>query len=215
VADQWTYDPQKRQYVDPNGRLVPIRELVRVRDQFASARQAMLRTIGEQLAAGTITVAEWEAQFRAIVAETITALHIFGAGGETMVRTKPMHLRRLVTALERQIPFANAFVSELQTGQIEATAVAARSELYVGAGITAYEEARADEWGVTLPYYPADHGTPCESNCRCNWTITTSTHELTGRDMTTAYWQTEGDGKVCDGCQQRAAEYPYPGEVVG
>jgi hypothetical protein len=35
-----------------------------------------------------------------------------------------------------------------------------------------------------------------------------------GRDVTMAYWQTEGDGKVCDGCRRRGAEYPYPGVVV-
>jgi hypothetical protein len=213
VAVRWEYDEERHRYLR-DGRVVPIRELVRTRDQFAAARQAMLRALGEQLAAGTITLAMWEAEFRAIVAETMTALHLFGAGGEAMLIKKPIHVLRLIQALDRQMPFAKSFVDDIIVGTTSLDAVAARSELYVGAGIMAYEQARSDEWGVTLPFYPADHGTPCQSNCRCNWTITTAVDEVSGRDVTMAYWQTEGDGKVCDGCRRRGAEYPYPGVVV-
>lgn len=213
MAVEWLYDPDEHRYYR-DGRVVSLREIVRTRDQFAAARQAMLRALGEQLAAGTITLAVWEVEFRRIVAETITALHLFGAGGEQMIRQKPVHIARLVEALERQIPFARSFIDEVRDGVVAADAVAARSELYVGAGITAHDQARADDWGITLPYYPADHGTPCQSNCRCSWEITTSTDEATGRDVTRAYWQTEGDSKVCSGCRSRGAEFPYPGVVV-
>lgn len=214
MAVEWLYDPDQHRYYR-DGVVVPIRELVRTRDQFAAAQQALLRALGEQLDAGTISITEWETQFRAIAAETLTALHMFGAGGEAMVRDRPIHIIRLIQALERQIPYANEFVRQVRTGEIETTAIAARSELYVGAGITAYEQARSDDWGITLPFYPADGDTECLANCRCSWELSTSLDEDTGRDVTMAVWQTEGDDKVCASCMGRGALFPEPGVVVG
>jgi hypothetical protein len=214
VAVKWTYDPTANQYSYPSGRKVPLRELVRVRDGFAAARQTMLRELGEQLASGKIGLPEWEVQFRAIVSETISALHMFGAGGEQMLAQNPMHIVRLRMALNEQMPFSSRFVSQIYTGEVSPEAVAARSEQYVGAGIKAYEQARADNWGITLPYYPADHLTECHGNCRCSWSITTTTDATTGNDVTKAWWQTEGDDKVCADCRRRGADYPAPGVVI-
>ena len=213
MAAEWKYDPITHVYIDPNGRRVTPRQLVSARDRFAAARQAMLHALGLQLAAGSITVEQWEGEFKRLVAETITALHLFGAGGEAMVRARSIHIDRLVQALDRQLPFATQFIDQVRSGELSGDAIAARSELYVGAGVSAYEQARADDWGVELPYYPADHGTPCESNCRCSWIIETAWNEQEQRDVTTARWQTEGDGKVCDGCMTRARE--WPGNVIG
>jgi len=207
MASLWDYDPDRHVWISPAGQIISFPQLITLRDGFASARQAMVRALGEELAAGTITMDEWAQAFKALSAETITALHLFGSGGEAMVRQRPALVARLATLLERQIPFADAFIAEVRSGAVSLDAVAARSELYVGAGIEAYEQARADERGIELPYYPADGSSECKSNDRCAWIIETRWDDELGRDATFATWQTEHDENVCDTCRQRGAEW--------
>ena len=208
----WTYDPRLHRFRDARGNLVSMRDLITTRDRFVAAREAMAQALGESFASGAISLDDFEAQFRALTAETITAMQMFGAGGEAMLRQKPVHIARLVELLTRQIPYADAFLSELRAGEVSPEAAGARAAMYQAAGINAYEVAQSDDWGISLPYYPADGDTECHSNCRCSWEITTNWDEAQQRDVTYARWQTEGDDKVCDGCQGRADA--WPGNVI-
>lgn len=85
-------------------------------------------------------------------------------------------------------------------------AVAARSELYAGTVVHSFEVAQVEAIAVVrgrglrdLPYFPADGGTQCRSNCRCSWTIAYDDIDRIYR----CTWNTEGDGKVCAGCAER------------
>lgn len=76
-----------------------------------------------------------------------------------------------------------------------------RARLYAGATVNGFARGQASAHGVRdrLPAHPADGGTPCRSNCRCNWSIVETD---TGWEAT---WQTESDGQVCSGCASRGA----------
>lgn len=206
MAD-WRYDPAKHAYIDPAGKIVTLRQMVATRDAFVAARVAMAQALGDALAAGTITLDEFSTQFRALSAETLTALHLFGSGGAAMVEARPTLVARLAQLLERQIPYADAFIAELQDGTVTAEAAGARAGLYQGAGIEAYEQARADDFGIELPFYPADGSSECKTNDRCAWIIETRWNDELGRDVTYATWQTEHDENVCETCRQRGAEW--------
>jgi hypothetical protein len=105
-------------------------------------------------------------------------------------------------------PAIDATQAEQQArAQIE-PAMAARSELYSGATIVAFEEGQAAAHSagrgvLILPVYPADNGTECRSRCRCGWHITGDESAQVWR----CTWVTAGDRGVCDGCRDRGRRY--------
>lgn len=207
MATEYTYDPDSHAYRDERGLIVPFRAMVSIRDGFVSARQVLVRDLAVLYTSGAIDLDTFITRFRAITAESLAALFLLGGGGAAAVTARPLSLSLLQTLLDRQMPFASSFFDDIRAGSLSDAEIGARAALYQEAAVTSYEQAAADSWGIELPFYPADHGTECESNCRCSWEITTVTNPDTGQDETYATWNTMGDAKVCSGCRQRASEW--------
>ena len=60
----WRWDPNTRRYRDARGRFMSYKTLVNARDAFVEANQAWFAEHTARLADGSITLQQWERQFR-------------------------------------------------------------------------------------------------------------------------------------------------------
>lgn len=198
----WSFDVAKRQYVDGE-RTVTQAELIALRNTVANGMADEAETLAQRLISGAISLVEWAKAFAALIRNGIAAGFLLGRGGRSQIDRAALTL--LDTLIGAQLDYAKGFATELApsltAGTATAEGVAARSSLYAGASVQAFDQGRAQAWSLDLPYYPADGQTSCGGNCRCEWSIDNLD------DRIEATWHTEGDGKVCDGCRARGNKY--------
>ena len=205
-AIEWVYDIGKHKYINAKtGRALTDKQVTAIRDGFVKAREAYVRGITNMYTSGEISLPTWTTLFEQATAETMTALHTLGAGGAENAALTGDALK-LQELLDAQLPYSRQFISEVEAGKLTDDQIAARAAQYQSAGIEAYEQAQANDWGIgeDMPYYPADGGTECGPGCRCSWVIE---DEFDGDDQVTYItWETNADDKVCADCAARAAE---------
>jgi hypothetical protein len=207
MAAEWTYDPIAHVFRNAVGKTLTAKQMVTIRDAFILSREEHVKAIVAQWDVGEITREVMINLFRQATAETITALSVIGAGGQQRAGQIADFERILSDALGKQMPFADRFVQEILSGALSADDIAARAAQYQSSAVETYEQASASDWGIDLPYWPADHLTTCFSNCRCAWLIDTV---FEGDDQVTfATWATEGDDKVCEDCAARGQEWQH------
>jgi hypothetical protein len=210
MAINWIYDSSKHVFRNADtGRKLTPNQLIKVRDGFVAAQEDTAKGLVDRYAAGEMTQAELQSALSATTSETMTAMSVIGAGGVERVGQMGSEFTSLLQdMLDYQGGYFDQFMTDLANGIITNEEAAQRASLYQSAAINAYEQASAQEAGISdaLPYFAGDWGTPCASGCRCSWIIDTVFEG--GDQVTYATWQTEEDGRVCDGCEQRAKEWP-------
>lgn len=198
----WVWQAEKHRYVDGK-RVLTEREMLSIRNSIADGMTEESAGLAQQLVSGVLKLADWAKAFARLIANGLTAGFLLGRGGKAaMDETATATLSSLIAD---QHGYAKAFVTDLATALADETAteegIAARSALYSGASVHAFDQGRAGDLGIELPYYPADGLTVCGGNCRCEWFINDT--ETGGQ----AVWNTVGDGKVCDDCIARGNEF--------
>lgn len=207
MASNWLYDATSHTFRNATtGRKLTPQQVVKIRDTFIQVREDAAKSLAERLASGEITQGEFSTALRAYTAETMAAQQALGAGGWESLSNLSDGAKQLQALLDKQVPFMDAFMKDIQSGNQSDDQIAQRAALYQGASVQAYEQANAADAGIdSLPYYPGDWSTECKAGCRCSWEIESS---FDGNDeVTYATWQTEDDGAVCDDCQARGNEW--------
>lgn len=155
----------------------------------------------QRLAAGG-SVDRWEQEMARILAREHTAALIAGTAERAGVPVNPGLFRGLSRAeraelnatVKAQLGYLKRFADDVRAGRLSPAQIAARAELYAGPARATYYRSRY----IGLPFYPADGGTPCLSNCKCSWREEEGVY----------YWQLSAS-EHCNGCLDREARNPY------
>jgi hypothetical protein len=179
---------------------VPIKQVTKLRQEFIAGQEREGRDLARQLAAGDMSVAQWERSARALIKRVYVAEYALGAGGRGMVTRRGWG--SVGGLLGHQYRYLRSFAEEVAAGLLSEAQIANRTTLYLASAVQAYERARASSYdGLSLPAYPADGSCEGRVNCRCWWDI----EEFADRFEAT--WKTAGDSSTCAVCQHRASEW--------
>lgn len=186
-------------YASDKTRPVTQAQLRKVRNQLADGMMDELDTLARRYFSGEITLGGWGARFARLIRHGTTAGWLLGSGGTNAVTRDALF--RIEELIQGQTPFAEQFIRDLAGANLSPDQAVARSQLYAGTAVQAYEEAMAYSKGIDLPVYPGDGSTECLGRCRCSWTIETTDTEVS------AWWDTLGDDRVCNGCLAMSQRY--------
>lgn len=171
----------------------------KLRDELLAALALLVAGLAEDLATGSITLDEWESAMRDQIKDALGMAYVFGRGGLDQMTDADWHaLSGLVVAAYM---YLDQFATDIEQSLLSEAAIAARSEMYIGAGVGAYERGQASALDLYLPVYPGDD---CEgmTNCRCWWDV----NEL-GDGSMEAIWHCEDDKESCDVCIAHGEEF--------
>ncbi|MCC6314204.1 MAG: hypothetical protein IT337_09315 [Thermomicrobiales bacterium] len=177
--------------------------MLALRNAIADGMTAESASLAQRLIDGALSLVEWAKAFAKLIRAGVGAGFLLGRGGRATADAAAK--AALADLVNTQLAYAKAFAADvgLRLGDGTATVegVAARSALYAGASVQAFDQGRSLDWGVRLPFYPSDGDTACGGNCRCAWEIADF------EDRIEATWHTEGDSRVCDDCRSRGNRY--------
>jgi hypothetical protein len=211
----WTWQPETKRYRDPStGRFASNATIRDWRNTFLDRRMSSVRDLSTALANGWVTLPSWQQQMGEVQRETYGIMAALGRGGINAMQEADW--TKLNDQLRDQLPYIENFASDIAAGNLTEAQIGARSELYIGTSVQAFESARAAAWGdPDLPMLPGDGNTECGGNCRCSWDInpTETAWECS--------WVGQDDEHTCSGCQDNQAtwdpliiEYP-PSDRLG
>ena len=174
---------------------------LRLRDDFVDEMRDFSK-LTDDLVNSRITVQEWVFEMRKRVRDVNSAQYMLARGGRNaMFQTD---LDALSEIIKEQYDFLQQFGEEVRAGNLSASQITARSELYMESSTRAHEQAKAASFDIELPEYPADGNQICKARCRCRWEIDEK------KDYIEAYWLLNVAAKHCDTCLSNAAKWaPY------
>ena len=175
--------------------------VLRLRDDFVDEMRDFSK-LTDDLVNSRITVQEWVFEMRKRVRNVNSAQYMLARGGRNaMFQTD---LDALSEIIKEQYDFLQQFGEEVRAGNLSASQITARSELYMESTTRSHEQAKAASFDIELPEYPADGNQICKARCRCRWEIDEK------KDYIEAYWMLNVAAKHCDTCLSNAAKWaPY------
>ena len=176
--------------------------MLRLRDDFLDEMRLPLSSLTDDLINSRITVQEWLLDMRKRVRNAHSAEYMLARGGRNaMFQTD---LDALAEIVREQFDFLQKFGQEVRAGNLSASQISSRAEMYMEAATRSHEQAKAASYDIVLPEYPADGSQICKSRCRCRWEINVL------EDKVEAYWLMNVSAKHCDSCIGNAAKWaPY------
>ena len=173
-----------------------------VRDAFIDALREGFSDLTMELVDSQKSVQEWLYEMRKRVRDAFSAQYMLPRGGRNgMFQTD---LDTLTESILLQYGFLQAFAGDIRKGLLSLKQITARSELYVEASTSVYEQGKAASFGITLPEYPGDGNQICGVRCRCRWVLVNDTAAVK------AYWTLDPQAKHCSSCLGNAAKWaPY------
>lgn len=196
---RWEYDDTVKRYRDRNtGRFLLPERIIRVRDQYQTARQQIGVDLSNRMGAGDITIQRWVSDMRQSVKETYIAEYMLARGGRHNMTQADYG--RLGNMLRNQYGYLDNFANEIAAGNLSQAQISARSKMYFASATQAFERAQAAGRGIQLPAYPGDGTTECRSNCKCRWSI---------EDKETHYeatWKLS-PAEHCETCLSRSSDW--------
>ncbi len=195
----WSYDsrPGVNRYRNPQGQFVSAQQIVTLRNDFLTARSAITASLAAQVASGEISADQWESAMQAEIKTTLGVEYAFGRGGLTNMT--PADWDALGALVADRYDYLADFAADIADGRLSEAQITARSDLYIGAGVGAYERGAASASDVDLPVYPGDDCLGL-TNCRCSWQMS-----LAEDGSVEAYWIAEPD--ACEVCAGHADEF--------
>ena len=176
--------------------------VLRLRDDFVDEMRLPISNLTDDLINSRITVQEWLLDMRKRVRNAHAAEYMLARGGRNaMFQTD---LDALAEIVKEQYDFLQKFGQEVRAGNLSASQITSRSEMYMEAATRSHEQAKAASYDIELPAYPADGSQICKARCRCRWEINVL------EDKVEAYWLMNVAAKHCDTCISNAAKWaPY------
>ena len=176
--------------------------VLQLRDDFVDLKRDTFSSLTDDLVNSRITVQEWTFQMRKRVRDVNSAQYLLARGGRNAMFQDD--LDTLSGIIKDQYGFLQKFGEEVRAGNLSASQITARSELYMEASTSAHEQAKAAGFDITLPQYPGDGNQDCNVRCRCRWEIDEK------KDYIDAFWLVNIAAKHCDTCLSNAAKWaPY------
>jgi hypothetical protein len=175
--------------------------VLQLRDDFVDEMRDFSK-LTDDLINSRITVQEWVLEMRKKVRDVHSAQYMLARGGRNaMFQTD---LDALSDIIKEQYDFLQKFGQEVRAGNLSASKIRSRSEMYMEASTRSHEQAKAASYDIELPAYPADGSQICKARCRCRWEINVLD------DKVEAYWLLNVAAKHCDTCISNAAKWaPY------
>ena len=175
--------------------------VLQLRDDFVDLKREF-SDLTDNLVNSRITVQEWVFEMRKRVRDVNSAQYMLARGGRNaMFQTDLDALSEIITD---QFSYLQQFGEEVRAGNLSASQIKARSELYMESSTRAHEQAKAASFDIELPEYPADGSQICKARCRCRWEINEK------KDTIEAFWILNVAAKHCDSCLSNAAKWaPY------
>lgn len=200
MAD-WRWDESARRYRRPDGRFLSPTTEAGLREQVIAEQRATMQAAAERMGAGDMSVQDFRAEMRELIARTNGVEYMFGRGGRNAMTADDRAALRGLIADEWR--YLDEFARAAGNGELSAAQITARAAMYANAGHRAQQAGRGATYaGLRLPTYPGVD-TECRSNCRCSWRVEEDDAEWR------AYW-TLAAAEHCDTCVGRAARYaPY------
>ena len=161
---EYRFDPVRRRYLAPNGKVVSLEVVRALRDRWADIQADVIRGFAANVETGVWSLAEFEVATRAWLGETIGAGYQLGRGGAGMMTVDDaFELGRLISEQARKLEL---LIADQQTGRLSWAQFGAYAETQAGAAVHAFEVGQAQaSGGLDLPGYPADNETSCYLNC--------------------------------------------------
>ena len=198
----WVWNQLTKRYRNSKTKkTVSSNTVLRLRDDFVDEMRDFSK-LTDDLVNSRITVQEWLLEMRKQVRDVNSAQYLLARGGRNaMFQTD---LDALSEIIKEQYDFLQKFGQEVRAGNLSASQIRARSELYMETSTRAHEQAKAASYDIELPEYPADGSQICKARCRCRWEINVL------EDKIEAYWLLNVAAKHCDTCLSNAAKWaPY------
>ena len=175
--------------------------VLQLRDDFVDEMRDFSK-LTDDLVNSRLTVQEWVFEMRKRIRNVNSAEYMLARGGRNaMFQTD---LDALSEIIKEQYDFLQNFGEEVRAGNLSASQITARSELYMESSTRAHEQAKAASYDIELPEYPADGNQICKARCRCRWEINEK------KDTIEAFWLLNVAAKHCDTCLSNAAKWaPY------
>ena len=176
--------------------------VLQLRDDFVDLKRDTFSALTDDLINSRITVQEWVFDMRKRVRDVNNAQYMLARGGRNaMFQTD---LDALAEIIKDQFGYLQQFGEEIRAGNLSASQIKARSELYMESSTRAHEQAKAASFDIELPEYPADGSQICKARCRCRWEIDEK------KDTIEAFWLLNVAAQHCDSCLSNAAKWaPY------
>lgn len=198
----WVWNQLTKRYRNSKTKkTVSANTVLRLRDDFVDELRDFSK-LTDDLVNSRITVQEWVFDMRKQVRDVNAAQYMLARGGRNaMFQTDLDALSEIIT---EQFDYLQQFGEEVRAGNLSASQIKARSELYMESSTRAHEQAKAASFDIELPQYPADGNQICKARCRCRWEINVL------EDKIEAYWLLNVAAKHCDTCLSNAAKWaPY------
>ena len=202
----WVWNQLTKRYRNSKTKkTVSSNTVLRLRDDFVDEMRDFSQ-LTDDLVNSRITVQEWVFEMRKQVRDVNAAQYMLARGGRNaMFQTDLDALSEIIT---EQFNYLQKFGEEVRAGNLSASQIKARSELYMESSTRAHEQAKAASFDIELPQYPADGNQICKARCRCRWEINVL------EDKIEAYWLLNVAAKHCDTCLSNAAKWaPYTVEL--
>jgi len=199
----WVWNQLTKRYRNAKTKkTVSSNTVLRLRDDFIDLKRDTFSDLTDNLINSRITVQEWILDMRKRVRDVNSAQYMLARGGRNaMFQTD---LDTLSEIIKEQFDYLQKFGEEIRAGNLSASQITARSELYMESSTRAHEQAKAASFDIELPEYPADGNQICKARCRCRWEIDEK------KDTIEAYWLLNVAAKHCDSCLSNAAKWaPY------
>ena len=198
----WVWNQLTKRYRNSKTKkTISANTVLRLRDDFVDEIRDFSK-LTDDLINSRITVQEWVLDMRKRVRDAHSAQYMLARGGRNaMFQTD---LDALAEIIKEQFGYLQKFGEEVRAGNLSASQITARSELYMEAATRAHEQAKAASFDITLPEYPGDGNQDCNVRCRCRWEIDEK------KDTIDAFWLLNVAAKHCDTCLSNAAKWaPY------
>ncbi len=201
AVGDWVYDEDARRFRDARtGKFLSRQTVLDLRDALADGTGRTVETLTRALADESISLAQWERGMRRLITSAYLGQYALGRGGLKAMRADDD--AEVARVVEGQFAFLRQFALAIADWTMTEAQIVARGQIYLAGSVETFERGRAAGWGVALPAYPGDGGTPCLGNCRCRWEL-----ERDG-EQTRATWVLHAAGaEACPGCVDRAREY--------
>ena len=198
----WVWNQLTKRYRNSKTKkTVTSNTILQLRDDFVDTMRDFSK-LTDDLVNSRITVQEWVFEMRKRVRDVNNAEYMLARGGRNaMFQTD---LDALTEIIKDQYGYLQQFGEEVRAGNLSASQIRARSELYMEASTRAHEQAKAASFDIELPEYPADGSQICKTRCRCRWEINEK------KDTIEAFWLLNVAAQHCDTCLSNAAKWaPY------
>ena len=165
----WVWDDRLKRYRHQNGRIIGVRQMVGLRDQFIAGVKGETDTLTKRLFSKRISIQRWETEARNIIKAAFIDSYVLGRGGRDNMTAADWG--RLGSMLRRQYGYLRNFSLDIADGRYtvnQSGMVMARLGLYAEAASQAFERGKTEGRGIPrLEQYPGDGQTQCKTNCKC------------------------------------------------